>query len=268
MAKRFRDAIGRTNAALPTLPLVHTTSSPTFEYFLAPPPGESSQTLRATDCPVYKEVLLYFYYAKPSFQPRHGEALHVAQMKQFAPVCLVVEPPNAIKPKRIMPFDSGAYSNELVAKEGHAHYSLPKELFELQDPNAPGSIVSLFYGSNDAYYDERPIFPSPVDPRTNTCVETYVSLVSRTGSNQGDSRLNSIEVQFSEHIELRGPGTVLAVAMAEDLYQQREQVRDALSAWGAEPLLYPLAPRYNASGCRQIIDRLVRSFLDDRRLLS
>ncbi|MGM5031158.1 hypothetical protein [Tardiphaga sp. 803_E3_N1_3] len=268
MAKKFRDAIDGANAALSTLPLVHTTSSPTFEYFLAPPPGESSQTLMANGCPVYNEPLLYCFYAKPSFRPRDSDTLHVAQMKQFAPVCLVIEPPSTIKPKRIMPFDSGAYDKGLVTNEGHAHYSLPKELFELQDPHAPRSIVSLFYGSNAAYYDECPILPSPIDPRTNTCVETYVSLISRTGSNHGDSRLNSIEVQFSEHIELNKPGTVRAVAMAEDLYDQREQVRNALSAWGAEPLLYPLSARYNPSACCQHIDRLVRNFLNNSRLLS
>lgn len=265
MPKKFRDAIGTTAPTLSVLPLVHTTSSPVFEYFLA---GESSQTLKADHCSVYDEALLYCFYAKPSFEPKDGEKLHLAEMKQFAPVCLVIEPPATLRPKRIMPFDSGAYSTGLIEKEGHAHRSLPKEMFELQDPNAPQSIVNLFYGSNAAYYDERPIVPSPIDPRTNTCVETYVSLISRTGSNQGDSRLNSIEVQFDQHIELNKPGTVLAVAMAEDLYDQREHVRNALRSWGAEPLLYPLPPRYTPSGCRQIIDRLVRNFLDARRLLS
>jgi hypothetical protein len=68
-------------------------------------------------------------------------------MKQFAPVCVVADIPSLIKPKRVMPFDSGAYSAGIVAKEGHAHRSLPKELFELQDTDAPGSIVSIYRAS-------------------------------------------------------------------------------------------------------------------------
>jgi hypothetical protein len=264
MPKKFSDALNNTATGLSPLPLVHTTSSPTFEFFLADAP----RRLEARNCKVYNEPLLYFYYAKPSYQPRDAEDTHDADMMQFAPVSLVLMAPSSIRPKRIMPFDSGAYSKGLLAKEGHAHYSLPKELFELQDQQAPQSIVSLFFGSNAAYYDERPILPSPIDPRTNTCVETYVSLISRTGTNQGDSRLNSIEVQFDKHIELSEPGTVLAVAMAEGLFSHREDIRNALSTWGAEPLLYPLCGGYTASGCRQTIDTMVRKFLDSRRLLS
>lgn len=264
MAKKFCDAVSKAATAVPSLPLVHTTSSPTFEFFLA----DASRRLETRNCKVYNEPLLYFFYAKPSYQPRDAEDTHDADMMQFAPVCLIIEAPSAIRPKRIMPFDSGAYSKGLLNKEGHAHYTLPKEMFELQDPQAPQSIVSLFFGSNAAYYDERPILPSPIDPRTNTCVETYVSLISRTGTNQGDSRLNSIEVQFNEHIELNEPGTVMAVAMAEGLFSHREDIRNALSAWGAEALLYPLPARYSASGCRQTIDTMVRKFLDNRRLLS
>jgi hypothetical protein len=264
MPRKFRDALSETATDLPPLPLVHTTSSPTFEFFLA----DASRRLEARNCKVYNEPLLYFFYAKPSFQPRDAEDTHDADMMQFAPVCLVIAAPSSIRPKRIMPFDSGAYSKGLLAKEGHAHHSLPKELFELQDPQAAQSIVSLFFGSNAAYYDERPIVPPPIDPRTNTCVETYFSLISRTGTNQGDSRLNSIEVQFDKDIELSEPGTVLAVAMAEGLFSHREDVRNALSAWGAEPLLYPLPAQFTASFCRQTIDTMVRKFLDNRRLLS
>jgi len=265
MPKKFCDAIEGVAATVPILPLVHTTSSPAFEFSIT---SLSPQALKTNHCKVYNESLLYTFYAKPSFLPQDADTLHIRQMKQFAPVCLVIEAPSTFKPKRILPTDSGAWSNGLIAREGHAHRSLPIELFELNDLDAARAIVELFYGSNVAYYDEIPKLPCPVDPRTNTCVETYLSLISRTGSNHGDSRLSTIEVQFDQNIELSRPGTVLAVAMAEDLHEQREHVRNALGAWRAEALLYELPARYSASGCRQTIDRLIRSFLEDRQRLS
>jgi hypothetical protein len=189
-------------------------------------------------------------------------------MKQFAPVCLVLDVPASIRPKRVIPFDSGAYSDGFMTKEGHAHPSLRKELFELREPDAPSRIVGLFFGSNLAYYNELPASPSPVDPSTNTCVETYVSLISRTGTNQGDSRLNTIEIQYDQDIDLTPPGTVLAIAMAESLYHQRVEIQTTMATWRAEPLLYELSPRFTPAGCCQSIDRLIRQYLDHRRLLS
>lgn len=259
MPATFIKALTGQSATAPALPLVHTTSSPTFEYDIGP-----QGKLAAKTCKVYKEDLVYFFYGKPSYRPADEDALHHADMKQFAPVCLVIDVPASVRPRRVLPFDSGAYHDGLMMREGHAHRSLRKELFELQGRDAPGAIVGLFFGSNLAYYYERPMSPPRTDPSLNTCVETYISLITRTGSNRGDSRLNSIEVQFSQDIDLTVAGTVLAVAMAEQLYQQREEIAETLKAWGAEPLLYELGPRFTAGACCQDIDRMVGRFLNDR----
>lgn len=55
MAKKFCDALSKPATDLPPLPLVHTTSSPTFEFFLADAP----RRLEARICKVYNEPLLY-----------------------------------------------------------------------------------------------------------------------------------------------------------------------------------------------------------------
>jgi hypothetical protein len=254
MPRKFADAVNGLVPADPCLPLVHTTSAPTFEYYIEP-----SGLLEVRKCPVYrKEDLSYLFYGKPSYRPK-GADEHHRDMLQFAPVCLVLDVPAGLSPKRVMPFDSGAYHDKLMAKEGHAHSSLPKEFFELPNLDAARAVVGLFFGSNLKYFDEAPLLPVPVDPSLNTCVETYVSLINRTGSNQGDSRLTSIEVQFDKNIALAG--NVLAVAMAEPFYQKRNEIQDALKAWGAEPLLYGLDGRYTPGACCQEIERMIRAFL-------
>lgn len=256
MPPKFIDALAGTTPITPALPLVHTTSSPDFEYEIGP-----NSVLKAQKCKVYAEDLVYFFYGKPSYRPQDSDTLHKAEMKQFAPVCLVLDVPSGVVPKRVMPFDSGAYHNGVMSREGHAHRRLKKEYFELQDRDAPGGIVNVFFGSNLDYFNEKPLSVPTVDPATNTCVESYVSLISRTGTNQGDSRLNSIEIQFGQDIDLGIAGTVLAVAMAEPLYQDRKEIQGILTAWGAEPLLYDLNGRFRPGECCATIERYVREFL-------
>lgn len=254
MPSKFVDAVSGLAPADPCLPLVHTTSSPTFEYFIAP-----SGQLKARECPVYrKEELAYLFYGKPSYRPKEAD-MHHRDMLQFAPICLILDVPTVLAPRRVMPFDSGAYHDKLMAREGHAHTSLPKEFFELPTLDAARAVVGLFFGSNLKYFDEAPLHPTSVDPSLNTCVETYVSLINRTGSNQGDSRLSSIEVQFNQDIALAG--SVLAVAMAEPFYQKRPEVQATLKGWGAEPLLYALDGRYTPGACCQVIESMIRAFL-------
>lgn len=258
MPPKFIDALNGATPVLPALPLVHTTTSVDFEYEIEP-----NGILKAQTCKVYAEDLIYFFYGKPSYRPQEGDTLHKANMKQFAPVCLVLDVPSIAIPTRVMPFDSGAYHNGLMAKEGHAHRRLKKEYFEMKGRDIPGGIVNIFFGSNLHYYDEVALEKPRSDPKTNTCVETYVSLISRTGTNQGDSRLNSIEVQFGNDINLNG--TVLAVAMAESLYQDRPEIQQTLKAWKAEPLLYELNPRFSGNDCCYTVDAEIRKFLEDRR---
>jgi hypothetical protein len=254
MPSKFVDVVNGLAPVEPCLPLVHTTSAPTFEYYIA----ESGQ-LKAKECPVYrKEELVYLFYGKPSYRPKEADIQH-KDMLQFAPICIILDVPTGLAPKRLMPFDSGAYHDKLIAREGHAHTSLPKEFFELPTMDAASAVVGLFFGSNLKYFDEAPLQPTPVDPTLNTCVETYVSLINRTGSNQGDSRLTSIEVQFNQDVALAG--NALAVAMAEPFYQKRQEVQDTLKAWGAEPLLYELDGRYTPGACCQVIESMVRAFL-------
>ncbi|MBF0306254.1 MAG: hypothetical protein HQL41_11460, partial [Alphaproteobacteria bacterium] len=175
MPSKFIDAVRGQAPADPCLPLVHTTSAPTFEYFIA-----TSGQLEAKECPVYsKEKLAYLFYGKPSYRPKDADTNH-KDMLQFAPICLVLDCPVGLSPKRVMPFDSGAYHDKIMTREGHAHNSLPKEFFELPTLDAARAVVGLFFGSNLKYYDEVPLQPTPVDPSSNTCVETYVSLINRT----------------------------------------------------------------------------------------
>ncbi|MEA1674548.1 hypothetical protein [Nitrospirillum sp. BR 11163] len=261
MPKVFYDAIANSAIIGPELPFVHTTSSVDFEFHIGP-----DGVLKAEKCPVYNEELVYLFYGKPSYRPKDGEKIHKASMKQFAPVCLVLKIPDGVEPKRVLPFDSGAYHNGVMTSEGHAHRRLKKDVFESRSRSAAGKIVGVFFGSNKDYYDENPKTEFGVDPTHNTCVETFVSLISRTGSNLGDSRLNSIEIQFAGKVELAG--TVIAVAMADTLYQCRDEIQNILKDWGAEPLLYPLNGRFTQNECCASIENLVRTFLEEKGYLN
>jgi hypothetical protein len=245
LQKTFKQSLVDHLQASPSLPLMHTTSVPRFEGI-----GDEDR-LRPQKCNIYtKESLIYFFYGKPSFRPRGEDTTH-RNMIQFAPVCLVLKSDVGLSPKRVLPFDSGAYHLGIMTREGHAHHDLQKERFELGDQHDAEKVVGLYFGSNLNYVDEIANMSSQVDVKSNICVETYVSLISRTGTNQGDSRLNTIEIQFNQEIVLLG--NVLAVALPSPLYD-RPEIKEKLVDWSAEPLLYEINGSYTPGGCCQMIN--------------
>ncbi|SEK00155.1 hypothetical protein SAMN05518849_1256 [Sphingobium sp. AP50] len=86
-----------------------------------------SETLDPVPCPVFnKEPLIYFFYGRPAY--RASAQIQSNGLDAYAPICIIMKP-DAADPRRIFPFDSGAFHHHLLAD--FTHHRMMKEDFEL-----------------------------------------------------------------------------------------------------------------------------------------
>jgi len=125
------------------LPLVHTTDVYRFTNVL------EDGVLEPRECDVFKgEPLLYFFYGRPSYRINASEG--ATGLDHYLPVCFLFRNSAVTPIKRIFPFDSGGFHNELYADAFHKEMKLDD--FGLEpDQDTPGRVISLFFESADAY---------------------------------------------------------------------------------------------------------------------
>src|ERR1700730_3389022 len=105
MTSEFARFIQEQNATSEApLPLAHTTDGFRFRSLVRTP------RLTLAPCPVYKEDLGYFFYAKPAYRPHFD--VGPTSLLAYSPVSFILESVEAPAPVRIMPFDSGAMNGE------------------------------------------------------------------------------------------------------------------------------------------------------------
>ncbi len=119
----FSDYIQKQAMSPAELPLVHTT-----EYFnLAS--IRASHTLQASNCNIFKEPLLYFFYGRPAY--RDSSQTSPTRDVGFYPICFVFQPDTVCKKvKRLYPFDTGAsqhglYEPAIKRAEALTDYQVP-----------------------------------------------------------------------------------------------------------------------------------------------
>jgi hypothetical protein len=115
--RRLRNLINSQHSAKPVLPLVHTTDVYRFSNVL------DDGRLEPRECPVFdKEPLLYFFYGRPSYRANSKEA--ATALDHYLPVCLLFRSSVVNPIKRIFPFDSGGFHDELYADAFHKDMKL------------------------------------------------------------------------------------------------------------------------------------------------
>ena len=144
--------------------------------------------LKATQCKVFRESLLYFFYGKPSYQVSEGVKGNFSQI-EYCPICFIF-PLDKITIDRVFPFDTGAYNKKLY--KNFFHKKMKKEDFEMDNTREGISqYIEVFYGNNDNYIEgDSQKHKDTGDPYVNA----LDSLHGATGMQEFDDRAITIEV--------------------------------------------------------------------------
>jgi hypothetical protein len=221
--------------ATPLLSLTHTTDVYGLINAL------EDQELVPHNCDVFVgEPLLYFFYGRPSYRVNSDEL--PTSLDHYLPVCLLFRSSSVSPIKRIFPFDTGGFQKQFYADALHRDMKL--EDFGLEpDPSTPGRVISLFFGTVEAYLRARPLPTLKLDA-TELEARGYHALISTRLSNNIDNRASGVEIQL--HGKLALPKNVEAVILPGPLLESQE-VKAKLSKEGIVPLPYPQVDRQRPS---------------------
>ena len=107
------------------------------------------KSLEPTLCDVFTENLVYIFYGRPAFRSKSSK--HGASSYHAYPTCMIFDLKNiGIPPKRIYPFDTGAFEQRYksIISPG-----IPRDDFLLKpELDSAARVVSHYFGSNEAYF--------------------------------------------------------------------------------------------------------------------
>ena len=237
MANKFTEFVLNAIPASPVLPIVHTTDGYCFREIL------NNSELQPKRCDVFKhDDLIYLFYGRPAY--RSGAGVKSTSLSMFYPVCFLLDPHCFEKVKRVFPFDSGAFSNNLFEDFLHRDMTLDNFLVdpnplspgEIPSPETPARIVSTFYESNKEYY--RGVVKDSIDlTPLDFEAEAYYEWIKTKRQTSYDDRGSSIEIQLDFPISL-SKDTVKAVVLPTILLDDDHVKNVILTEWEAEPLDY------------------------------
>jgi hypothetical protein len=214
------------------LPFTHTTDA----YHLR----EIAETgaLEPQTCRVFSEPLLYMFYGRPAY--RVASKVGDNGLDAYWPICFVLRGAG-VTPKRIYPFDSGAFHHDKFAD--FLHRDMIKEDFELEvDPSTPARLVGLFWPDAKSYFDNRAGSGPTVEPFAFEA-KAYAELIRAKANAPFDERHSAIEIQSSDPLALAG--NLHAVILPDDFAS--EEIRKRFEELGALVLPFPTVSRLHAN---------------------
>jgi hypothetical protein len=144
--------------------------------------------------------------------------------------------------KRIFPFDSGGFRDELYASAFHRDMHL--EDFGLEPSiETPGRVISLFFETPDAYLKARSLSTFALDA-SEMEAKSYAALISQRLSNTLDNRVSGIEIQFEGSLNIHN--SIEAVVLPDTLFSS-PVIQAKLTAAKIEALPYPQIDRQRPS---------------------
>jgi len=243
--------VERHTPAAKELPFVHSTRCEFFDHLCA------AGFLSPTDCPVFGEPLLYFFYGRPAYRAKAGSMPDTGTL--LMPICFVFKPGTLeTQLRRVFPFDTGAAYSGMFSP----HID-PAKLAEFQLAPTLASIkkaVTAFFDTNDAYFSATPNPRLPILGGSGLAsLDGYCSLILEEGVAAYDDRRAAIEAQIAAPISLKD--TLLSVVLPSPFLDD-PVVRDAIvNQWRAYPLRYNHYRGTIPSEYVRIIAEKVREFL-------
>lgn len=244
--KDFAAFVRRAPTSEAALPLTHVTDAYMFRDIM------EQEALLPTPCDIFKGELLYLFYGRPAY--RAASEIGSTGLDSYWPICFVMQP-ESWTPRRVYPFDSGAFHHQLFAE--FMYRRMIKEDFELEaDPDTPGQLLRLFWNDEQSYFQNeglRDVVPDAMDFE----VKSYMELLRYRGNGPFDERSSSIEIQVDAPMALKG--NTLAVILPGEFAKPDMVAR--IDALGALALAFHPIRRHNASDMVSEIYRIVRDLL-------
>ncbi|WP_198172726.1 pentapeptide repeat-containing protein [Bradyrhizobium sp. AT1] len=224
-SRRFGSLVAEADKTEIVLPLLHFTSTYEFREIVD---TEVLAPARSADYP--GEELLYLFYGRPSYRMKEERTSLTWKM----PVCLVIRPEALGIPKRIFPFDSGAFKRGLARDVLHPAMAIDDFALSPSIETA-GKFVNLFYGSNRNYFEGR-IRDTKIGAQGDFEADAYQQI---RNSRNPDDRMLAIEVQLAHAVRI--PDAVMAVIVPSELLEA-PSVAEKLKKWDIDILTYDGAP--------------------------
>jgi hypothetical protein len=224
---------GNRGSRADALPLVHTAPAYFIQKIL------QSKEIRPRPCDVFLgEQLAYFFVGRPAYKSVGHDITHWEM-----PSCVIADF-QTVHPKRMYPFDSGAFERGLVPKYATM---IDREDYALEpQPDVVERYIGTFFGSARAYYmgeaiDKKSFLQRHGILPTEASLHALISLLNgeRIGK-ELDERRSSIEVQIDQAIQLES-GAIKAVILPEIYLQDKKFIRE-IEALGAQVITYPRYP--------------------------
>lgn len=234
MANKFADFLNRnTVQASQRMPLVHTTAA----YWLGP--IRDKNAIEPQKCDVFAGKLSYFFLGRPAYKVRGGSG---EASEWELPACLIFDYQILPTPKRIFPFDSGAF-----AKNRMPHYigMMDRDSFDASSvPNAPERIVGAYFSDIRSYFKgkakstedfQRDFSPGVFDAE----IRAVHRLALESNNPNVDDRRLTVELQTDNSIDLTISSPIAVVAPLP--YFENADFRDHVTnIWQAQPISYPV----------------------------
>lgn len=238
------------------LPLTHITKGVLAEDIIR------ASTINPTPCKVFEESLAYFFYGWPAY--RAGEQGTI-KAEALCPYCFVFSPDLIEGAKRIHAFDSGAFSSRLYS--GVIADEMDINDFRLEGPATPDRLISLVFGSQQAYFrgETNAIAAKPPEVHPHQFhARAYLDLILSPGRNEPDDRVFTIEVLFGSNIPISGK--LLAVVLPHTLWSGPVKAPwlKALAENAVEILTYEFAPGRPPEHYHTLLELTVRDFYRSR----
>jgi len=209
------------------LPVFHSCDALAFRSILL------DKRLVPNECPVFLgENLVYLFYGRPAYKSASTEATH---LNSYLPITFILDWNYIPAAKRVAPFDTGAFVNELYKE--YMHHKMKVDGF-LMRPEQKSAVktTNFFFGKNSNYFAGKPkedVKHGALDFE----IESYLSLINGVAKSKTDDRKATIEVQLDSEISLTKDNLKAVILPAE--FEATDIVRDVIKGeLNAETLVY------------------------------
>ena len=225
----------------------------------------SDGRIEPRSCKVLGRAVAYFFYGRAAYRVGGDETVST---ESRLPICFILKSDLIRQSNDVYPFDSGAFEGSLY-KDYMGHEFQLSDFSLAGEPLLPNQLISTAYPSLEDYVSgnsENIVDPDEVSNRGDFEVQAYLKLINSEGSNTPDDRVGSIEVLFSDAVEIKDnlvcaivPHTLMAPKLGAQWPKEQEDK-------GVKILTYEFLPKRRPEYFQAEIEKLFRDFCKERGL--